>query len=204
MTPAETAAAARPTRRRLETRARLLAAATAVFADRGFGQTSVEQITTAAGFSRGAFYSNFDSTEELFFALYQQRADAITAQVAQALTAPSGSVAELVDRVVTALSVDRQWIVVRTDFLLHAARTPHVASALAAQQDALRTILSPHLADAIDLDALPPALRNPDDLARAVVTIHDGAMLRLLVDPDQRSLRQWLQDLLIALLDPEA
>ena len=170
----------------------------------GFGQTSIEQITTAAGFSRGAFYSNFDSTEELFFALYEQRADAITAQVAQALTAPSRSVAELVDRVVTALSVDRQWIVVRTDFLLHAARTPHVAAALAAQQDALRTILSPHLADAIDLDALPAALRNPDDLARAVVTIHDGAMLHLLVDPDQGSLRQWLQELLIALLDPQA
>ncbi len=191
----------RVTRRRPETRARLLEAATAVFAERGFGQTSVEQITTAAGFSRGAFYSNFASTEELFFTLYEQRAAEIAAQVGRALATASRSPTELVDRVVTALTVDRQWILIRTDFLLHAARNPSVAAALADHQEALRQILAPHLTAAIELEALPSALRNPVDLARAVITIHDGAMLQLLLDPDQLSLRRRLQDLLNALLD---
>lgn len=194
----------RVTKRRPETRARLLEAATIAFAEHGFGNVSIEQITAAAGFSRGAFYSNFGSVEELFFALYEERAAVIAAQVAQALTAPSGTVAQLVDQVLTALTVDRQWILVKTEFLLHAARNPQVAQALAGHRDALRDVLAAHLAAAVNTDTLPSALQSPERLARAVITIHEGAMLQVLIDPDQRSLRRWLHDLLIALLEPRA
>lgn len=190
----------RVTKRRSETRARLLAAATMMFAERGFGQVSIEQLTAAAGFTRGAFYSNFDSIEEIFFALYEERAELVAAQVARALTTPSETVAKLVDQVLTALTVDRQWILIKTDFLLHAARNPEIAKALAGHQDALRDILAAHFAVATVTDALSSALKDPQRLARAVITIHDGAMLQLLIDPDQQSLRRWLHDLLIALL----
>ena len=193
---------ARVTKRRPETRARLLEAATTVFAERGFGQVSIEQITAAAGFTRGAFYSNFDSVEELFFALYEERAAIAAAEVAQALITPSETVAKLVDQVLSALPVDRQWILIRTDFLLHAARNPQVATALAGRRDALRDVLAAHFAAAIDTGALPPNLDSPQGLARAVITIHDGAMLQLLIDPDQQSLRRWLHELLVTLLDP--
>ena len=187
---------ARVTKRRPETRARLLEAAITVFAERGFGHASIEQITTAAGFTRGAFYSNFDSTEELFFALYQERAAVVAEHVARALTNPGGPVAELIEQVLTALTVDRQWILIKTDFLLHAARNPQVAAALAGHRDAIRDVL------ATALRSTASAPWTPDGLARAVITIHDGAMLQLLVDPDQQSLRRWLHDLLVALLDP--
>lgn len=190
----------RVTKRRSETRARLLAAATTIFAERGFGQVSIEQLTAAAGFTRGAFYSNFASIEELFFALYEERSELVAAQVAQALTTPSETLAKLVDQVLTALTVDRQWILIKTDFLLHAARNPEIATALAGHQDALRNILAAHFAVATVTDALPPALKDPQRLARAVITIHDGAMLQLHIDPDQQSLGRWLHDLLIALL----
>jgi AcrR family transcriptional regulator len=43
------------------TRAALLDAAGEVFAERGFQGASVEAIAERAGFSRGAFYSNFSS-----------------------------------------------------------------------------------------------------------------------------------------------
>ncbi len=197
---------ARVTKRRAETRARLMTAAATVFAERGFGQVSIEQICAAAGYSRGAFYSNFDSPEELFFALYAQRAEALSNQVAQALTTHGGgnSVPELVEKVVNALTVDRQWIMIKTDFLLHAARTPALAPVLGAQRDALRDILAPHLAAAVDIDALPQTLRTPAGLARAVTTIYDGATIQLLVDPDQEALRRWLQDVLVGLLDRAA
>ncbi len=178
-------------------------AATTLFAERGFGQVSIEQICEAAGYTRGAFYSNFDSVDELFFALYQERATVIAEQVARSLTAaaPAGSIPTLVDRVVTALMVDREWIMIKTDFLLHAARSREVAAVLAAHHDELRDALAAHLATVIDIDGLPPTLRTPDGLARAVGTIHDGAMLRLLLDPDERALRRWLRVMLIALLD---
>ena len=71
----------RVTKRRVRTRANLLDAAFAVFAAKGFGRVSIEEVCEAAGYSRGAFYSNFDSLDELFFALYQQRADLIAEQV---------------------------------------------------------------------------------------------------------------------------
>jgi hypothetical protein len=70
--------------------------------------------------------------------------------------------------------------------------------------DALRDILAPHLAAAVDIDALPQTLRTPAGLARAVTTIYDGATIQLLVDPDQEALRRWLQDVLVGLLDRAA
>lgn len=62
--------AARPqTRSRENTRARLLDAAAQVFAEVGLGDASVEAICERAGFTRGAFYSNFESKDELFVEL---------------------------------------------------------------------------------------------------------------------------------------
>lgn len=70
--------AAAPRRRsrqeqRAETRRRLLDGAAEVIRERGLGAASVEHISAAAGFSRGAFYSNFATKEELFLELLQDR-----------------------------------------------------------------------------------------------------------------------------------
>ena len=56
-----------------ETRQRLLEAAEEVFRRRGFAGSTVEEITETAGFSRGAFYSNFESREQLFIELLHKR-----------------------------------------------------------------------------------------------------------------------------------
>ncbi|MYW15704.1 TetR family transcriptional regulator, partial [Streptomyces sp. SID2955] len=98
----------RVTRRRVRTRARLLDAAFAVFAAKGFGRVSIEEVCEAAGFSRGAFYSNFATLDELFFALYQERADLIAAQVTDALAqdGPDLDVPAAVDRVTEVLLLD--------------------------------------------------------------------------------------------------
>lgn len=49
-----------------ETRRALLDAALALFIERGVEATSIEHVTAHAGYTRGAFYSNFTSKEELF------------------------------------------------------------------------------------------------------------------------------------------
>lgn len=56
-----------------QTRQRLLQAAMEVFADHGFDGASIDAITERAGYSRGAFYSNFNSKAELLVALSEQR-----------------------------------------------------------------------------------------------------------------------------------
>lgn len=58
-----------PERRRQQTRDVLIAAATEVFARRGFEGASLEEIAETAGFTRGAIYKHFDGKEDLFFAV---------------------------------------------------------------------------------------------------------------------------------------
>lgn len=64
------------------TRSALLEAAERVFVERGYQGSSVEAIAAAAGFTRGAFYSNFGSKEELFAELLQERAYARYREIA--------------------------------------------------------------------------------------------------------------------------
>lgn len=190
------------TRRRRETLARLLDAAATVFAQRGFGRTSIEEVCEAAGFTRGAFYSNFASLDELFFALYEQRAGRVATQVAGALAGRGErTVPALVERVVAALSVDRDWTMIKTEYFLHAARNPAAATALSRHREAVVQALVPALQDVVDLTALPTSMRTAHTLARAVVAVHDGSSLDLLVDQDQEAHRRWLRALLTTLLE---
>ncbi|MET8565720.1 TetR/AcrR family transcriptional regulator [Streptomyces flaveolus] len=192
----------RVTRRRVRTRARLLDAAFAVFAAKGYGRVSIEEVCEAAGFSRGAFYSNFATLDELFFALYQQRADLIAAQVADALAqdGPDLDVPASVDRVTEVLLLDVDWLLVKTDFLVHAARNPAVARALLDHRARLRQAIADRLSRARGHTALPAVLGDADGAAHAVVAAYDGVTTQLLLDRDVEAARAWLGQLLTALL----
>src|SRR4029453_872745 len=76
-------------RRRQQTRDVLIAAATEVFARRGFEGAALEEIAETAGFTRGAIYKNFDDKEDLFFAV----TDRLNEQVIEAFRtiAPEGA-----------------------------------------------------------------------------------------------------------------
>ncbi|MFF0305485.1 TetR/AcrR family transcriptional regulator [Streptomyces sp. NPDC004562] len=192
----------RVTRRRVRTRANLLDAAFAVFAAKGFGRVSIEEVCEAAGYSRGAFYSNFGSLDELFFALYRQRADQIADQVAGALAVdgPGLDVPAAVDRVTDVLLLDRDWLLVKTDFLVHAARDPAVAATLLEHRARLRAAIADRLARARGHTALPAVLGGTDGAAHAVVAAYDGVTTQLLLDRDTGHARAWLGRLLAALL----
>ncbi|MGH2720306.1 MAG: TetR/AcrR family transcriptional regulator, partial [Actinomycetota bacterium] len=70
---------------RARTRALLIEAAGKVFAERGFTAASVEEIAGLAGFSRGAFYSNFASKDDLFLAVLDAYIDAEVESVTRTL-----------------------------------------------------------------------------------------------------------------------
>lgn len=55
------------------TRIRLVEAAEKVFIRKGFDDSSVEEISETAGYSRGAFYSNFENKEQVFLAVVDSR-----------------------------------------------------------------------------------------------------------------------------------
>lgn len=196
------AGAGRVTRRRARTRARLLEAAFTVFAEKGFGHVSIEEVCAAAGFTRGAFYSNFGTLDELFFALYQDRAELITAQVTEAL-AQRGTdydVGAAVDRVTEVLLLDRDWLLVKTDFLVHAARDPEVADALLEHRRRLREAIVRRLAALAEYSELPSVLGGAEGVAHAFIAVYDGVTTQLLLDQDTEHARAWLRQLLMALL----
>ena len=60
-----------PARRRALTRQSLLDAAAQVFSERGFHGATLDDVAAAAGFTKGAVYSNFKSKDDLFLALLE-------------------------------------------------------------------------------------------------------------------------------------
>lgn len=192
----------RVTKRRAETKARLLDAAFRVFADKGFGQTRIDDVCAAAGYTRGAFYSNYGSLDELFFDLYDERAAIIAAQVASALAEPplDSAVQPIIERTAATLLLDRDWLLVKTDFLLHAARHPALARRLADHRDDLRRAVQERLSAVRGQLALPSPIPDVPAAARAVVAAYDGVTVQLLLDGDVAAARAWLTQLLTALL----
>jgi AcrR family transcriptional regulator len=189
-------------RRREQTRQRLLDAALTTFAAKGFGRATIEDVCETAGFTRGAFYSNFTSIDELFYALHEQRSEALLKGVVGAFASRWPDLRTTVTAVMNALGLDRDWVLVRGDFVMYAARNPEAAERLSAQRERLRGALAVRLEKRIDLERMPPAWRSGDALAQAAMTIHDGVMERLLLERDVEAARVALAQLLTALLRP--
>ena len=201
--PKPVGASPRVTKRRAETRANLIEAAYRVFADKGFGQVRIDDVCAAAGYTRGAFYSNFDSLDELFFALYDESARLIAGQVTDAITDDdiNPGIEAVIERVTATLLLDRDWLLIKTDFLLHAARNPAVADRLASHRQQLRTAIETRLDGARERLTLPDAIADIPNAARAVVAAYDAVTVQLLLDGDLQAARTWLTRLLTALLN---
>jgi len=118
----------------VNTRARLLRAAEKVFARDGFEAARLEEIAAEAGYTRGAFYANFSSKEDLFFALLEgeisSRIDAIEALM-QDLDGPQAKLQAL-RAFFLGLCQDRRWSLLALEFKLFAVRHPEVRARLAA------------------------------------------------------------------------
>jgi TetR/AcrR family transcriptional regulator, transcriptional repressor of aconitase len=70
-----------------ETRARLLEAAAEAFAAHGFEGASIDRITELAGYTRGAFYSNYSDKAELLLELSDARMASFAAILPDVLAA---------------------------------------------------------------------------------------------------------------------
>lgn len=118
--------------RRQQTRDRLMVAATELFAEKSVQAASVEEICERAGFTRGAFYSNFESKDELCLELVRQRGTQMLQTTKAALAAiPDAGLTErtLAEVVAKALAVfdsgfslDDNWVLVRNELRLYAYR----------------------------------------------------------------------------------
>src|SRR4051794_28262615 len=76
----------RRTERRQQTRDELLDAATRLFAARGFGGASIDEIAAAAGYTSGAIYANFAGKEDLFLSAFEKQIARHISEVTEAVS----------------------------------------------------------------------------------------------------------------------
>ena len=177
-----------PDRRRELTRSHLLAAAARVFARQGFDGASIDDVAAAAGFTKGAVYSNFKSKEDLFLALMDQRVEeqiaAVQTTLEEAATLPADERAtRFADLTAQLLWSDRDWQLLYLEFALYAARHPNARRLLAERQRHDRDRLIPIIES--EFARVPPRLHVPiEDLASIFLALFAGIGMQHLTDPD--------------------
>jgi AcrR family transcriptional regulator len=145
--------------RRQQTRDRLMVAATELFAEKSVQAAAVEEICERAGFTRGAFYSNFDSKDDLCLELVRLRGEQLLATTKSALASiPDAAVtehtlSEVIAKVLAVFdagfSLDDNWVLVRNELRLYAHRNPKFRPAM---------IETEHRATALAIEAILAAM----------------------------------------------
>jgi AcrR family transcriptional regulator len=173
--------------RKRVTRQRLLEAAAAVFARRGFAAASVEEIAKEAGYSTGAIYWHFSGKDELFLAM----AEAFAVERVRELTDLISE--ERVDGAERGLAAGDQWMRrladdperfrVAMEVRSYASERPDLREALADRVAAVREAT----ARQIETDAKAGRLALPlsaGDLAAVIRALGLGLAIEKLTDPD--------------------
>ncbi|MGF6824040.1 AcrR family transcriptional regulator [Microbacterium sp. ZKA21] len=177
------------TRRRENTRARLLDAAAQVFAEIGLEGASVEAICERAGFTRGAFYSNFESKDQLFLALAssvaEQRLSSVRGRidefVASGVLAGDADPTALVQRIMDSGLDDRLGVLMMSEIRIRALRDEGFAKAYREQDRAMVTSIEDIIQGLIDTGLFALRIDVPS-AARMLMVQWEGCMARAALD----------------------
>ncbi|MGY4719114.1 TetR/AcrR family transcriptional regulator [Naumannella cuiyingiana] len=194
--------------RREQTRERLREAALEVFAERGILAGSVEEISERAGFTRGAFYSNYGSKDDLCLELLRglvqtqvgTSLDAIARIGASAVSLDS--VAEQAADVFALLQPqDRTRALFLAEIELYAARTPEFTQRYREHERELKGAFADVMRAAVDRVGLAWAVPEAE-AAELLGTVHHQFVDTWLLtgEFDKQALERLLRPLLRALL----
>jgi hypothetical protein len=137
---------------------------------------SVEEITESAGYSRGAFYSNFDSKEELFLTLIESRTEDNLRDIAVAFRkgdTPEERIRSGGAFVDSMAGRDRQWCVLHMEFWARAVRDPKLRRRFSKQYEVWRD----GIALMIEAQNEEPGLEldvPPRELASGLIALCEG------------------------------
>lgn len=192
-----------------EVRRRLLEAAYGVFAEKGYEGASLERVAEAAGFSKGAVYSNFAGKDELFFELVSARIDERieASRAAASGRGRKGGVSSAARRAGDALGIigeaDPDWQKLFIEFWLRCARSEELRARLAEKRRVMRT----RIAAGFEAEAASTGIElgrgEAMKLATAVLALSNGLGIEFIIDPE--AVKPGLfGDLLSRLLAPPA
>jgi AcrR family transcriptional regulator len=111
-----------------------------VFARRGLQQASIDEVAEDAGFTKGAFYANFKSKEELFLVMLDERfseelerLDRLLAGTHEPQEEAAAAAADFIH-----FATDEEWQKLSFQFLAYAARNEDFREELATRQRTMR------------------------------------------------------------------
>jgi AcrR family transcriptional regulator len=170
------------------TRAKLIEAAEKIFTRFGFEASSVKRIADAAGFSRGAFYSNFRDKDQLFIAVLNRRRLAISKALGEIFREEplAGKRLRAVRDWYVHQGRQKQWIILETEFTLRAVRNRAVRIRLAAlwrqELETYSALVARHFSEI----GLPP-VDKPETMAISLMAIVQGLGAWSLIETDRNA-----------------
>jgi AcrR family transcriptional regulator len=199
-----TAATPTPKKRRdrEETRQRLLDSALAVFARNGYERATVDEIVREAGFSKGAFYVHFESKEDLFWQMLQERIEKQQERFRQAIDV-SASVEENEKRilqVVFAQHDDPSDQAVFLEFAAHGMRNPKVRERLSEMYGRWHAFVSETLTAGREMGLVRDDV-DIELLGSAIMAIMEGGMIQSHLAPEELRLDRRVDDFARLLTD---
>ena len=166
------------------TRRKLLDAAKRIFAQDGFEAARLEDIAAGAGYTRGAFYANFKSKEDIFFALFEEwvreRIESFTSAVRRH-TDPGEKLLSLRTHYAE-LATDRRLVLISMEFKLFALRHPEAHARLRSRHRRIRASFGELFSEI--MSALGRAIPIEYPAASACLgAVSQGLLLEHLLDP---------------------
>src|ERR1700733_10339315 len=174
------------------TRRALLDAARRIFARDGFEASRIEDIASATGHTRGAFYAHFSSKEDLFFALLEQDAGDRLRGLRSVLERCPDSEGRMraLRKFYVARASDRQWVMLALEFKLFALRHPKLRARLARTHRRIRESLKLEIITKL----MPELMKERRELREvrrvALEAVLNGLVLEHAYDPETISQAQ--------------
>jgi AcrR family transcriptional regulator len=185
----------RKRRDRGETRQKLLDSALAVFARNGYERATVDEIVREAGFSKGAFYVHFESKEDLFWEMLQERIEKQQERFRAAIDTDS-TVEENEKRILGVVfdsHDDPLAPAVFLEFAAHGMRNPKVAERLSEMYGRWHAFVLETLTGGREMGLV----RDDVDLsllASAIMAIMEGGMIQSRLAPEHLRLNARMDD----------
>jgi AcrR family transcriptional regulator len=171
--------------RKTQTRARLLDAAAAVFADKGFEAASIDEVAAAAGYTKGAVYSNFSSKTDLVIALLERRIASQSALLSARFEGKDiSTVTHELQGSERVPAGEKQFLVLAIEFWLHAMRDERARQLVAAQYERARTVVAAHLSAAGYASAAAAPPLDAREMAIVIEALGTGLAMQATLDPD--------------------
>jgi len=177
-----------PTRaeRQAATRAALLRAASRSICEHGMDGASVELIAAEAGYTKGAFYANFTSKEDMFLAMLDERFAEQLAHFEELLEGADDAVdvaRVAAEDLLGYVYRDPQWPRLYQEFAVHAARNEAFRVEVAARHRAVRARMAALFARWVGALGIEPVLPY-EDVAAMTIAMADGFILNRILDPE--------------------